>query len=467
MRRPTPWITSSTRQPRDWPMTRKTAAFITLGCKINQYETEAIREEVLGLGYEEVPPEKPADVYVVNTCAVTATAGVKSRKAMLRAARTNPETRIIVVGCSTAAEKETFARIPQVVFLAGNEEKAQVASFLEGSWKPGEPFPDRDRDILSLRISRYRDRTRATIKVQDGCNNFCSFCIIPHLRGISRSRHPDAVVEEVRRLADAGYLEVVISGIHLQDYGLDLEPRTTLVELLGRIGEVDGLERIRLSSLGPRAFRPELIDVLDSPRFCRHWHIPIQSGSDPVLAVMRRGYTLEEYRQAVARLRERFRDPAITTDVIVGHPGETRERFEESVEVYRELEFPKIHVFPFSAREGTLATKILDERVEPPEIRRRAAVLGELEKKMGLEFRRRSVGDVLEVLVEGEARGDPSSLEGLTGRYQRVRFPAPSSFSRQRFPGTLQQVRALEVTADGLAGEWAERPVEGPEEATA
>lgn len=438
-------------------MRPKTAAFYTLGCKINQYETEAIREQVLDLGYAEVPFTSPADVYVVNTCAVTAVAGSKSRKAALRAARTNPAARIVVVGCSTENEKTAIAKIPQVALLAGNEEKALVASFLDGGWKPGEPFPERDADILSLDVSRYRDRTRATIKVQDGCNNFCSFCIIPHLRGLSRSRHPDAVVEEVRRLVGSGYLEVVLSGVHLQDYGADLDPPSSLAELLRRVAGVAGLSRIRLSSLGPRAFTPELIDVLADPVFCRHWHVPIQSGSDRVLRAMRRGYTLADFEDVVALLRERFEEPAVTTDIIVGHPGEGPLEFEESLNVYRRLEFAKIHVFPFSPREGTLAPKLKEERVDPLEIRRRARLLGEIDKEWGRAYRCRFVGRRLEVLVEGMSRNG-GFLEGLTGRYVRVRFPPPGEFAARRFPGTVRVVRATALSGDGLVGEWAEEP---------
>ena len=459
-------------------MKRKTAAFITLGCKINQYETEAIREEVLNLGYEEVSPHEAADVYVVNTCAVTRTAGVKSRKYTLRAARTNPDARIIVVGCSTPSEREKYAEIPQVVFLAGNEEKARVASFIAGSWKPGEVSRDRggdrasepdasepdaselDRDILSLSVSRYSKRTRATVKVQDGCNNFCSFCIIPHLRGLSRSRPPEGVIEEIRRLTAAGSIEVVLSGIHLQDYGLDLDPPMTLVELLRRVSSIDGLRRIRLSSLGPGAFGPELLDLLEDPVFCRHWHVPIQAGCDGVLARMRRGYTLEEYSSKIERLRERFDEPAITTDVIVGHPGETAELFERSLEVYQELRFSKIHVFPFSLREGTLASKMKEGRVTPDEIRERARRLGEVDREMAAAYRSRFLGEEIEVLVEAESKESPGFLEGLSDRYVRMSFPSPSESARRRFPGTLRRVRATGLGSRGLVGEWAERPVE-------
>ncbi|MEM7263065.1 MAG: tRNA (N(6)-L-threonylcarbamoyladenosine(37)-C(2))-methylthiotransferase MtaB [Planctomycetota bacterium] len=440
-------------------MIQKTAAFITLGCKINQYETEAIREDVLDIGYDEVGPNDPADVYVVNTCSVTAMAGSKSRKAILRAARKNPEARIVVVGCSSPEEKAKIRQIPQVSFLAGNEEKGMVASFLDGNWKPGEPIPDGE-GVLNLSISRYRGRTRATLKVQDGCNNFCSFCIIPHLRGTSRSRPADAVVDEVRRLVDAGFVELVVSGIHLQDYGLDLSPRLNLVDLLRRVAEVEGLERIRLSSLGTQAFTPEFLDLMEHPVFCPHWHIPIQAGSEEVLEIMRRGYTLERFCDVMAELRERFESPAITTDVIVGHPGESDEIFERSAEVYRELEFAKMHVFPFSFREGTLSEKLWrEDPIDPVEIRRRATLVGEIERAAGERYRAGFVGRDLDVLVEGPSKGRDGFLEGLTERYVRVAFPAPSAQSVDRFPGTIHRVRTLSAEGDLLLGEWAESPI--------
>jgi threonylcarbamoyladenosine tRNA methylthiotransferase MtaB len=363
----------------------KTVSFHTFGCRLNQYETEAIREEVLSLGYREVDALEPADVHVVNTCAVTAESGVKARKHVQRVARLNPASRIVVVGCSTKSEKEKLSRIPQVAFLAGNEEKDMVASFLNGGWRPGEPFPERERDIFRLRISRYADRTRANIKVQDGCNDFCSFCIIPFLRGRSRSRHPDAVVEEVRRLVENGYREIVVTGVHLQHYGSDLGPgtglsgsSTTLPGLLRKVAAVAGDARIRMSSIGVRSFTPELIDVLSAPPFCPHWHIPLQSGSDAVLERMRRDYRLDDFRRVVATLAARFEDPSITTDVIVGHPGEGEADFERTLDAAREFGFSKIHVFPFSARRGTAAADFPDA-VPPPVVAGRKTRLAALE----------------------------------------------------------------------------------------
>lgn len=442
----------------------KTAAFVTLGCKINHYETQAIREEVLDLGYREVEHTEVADVYVVNTCSVTAMSGTKSRKYVQRVARTNPRARVVVVGCSTPSEREQLAKIPQVAVLAGNEEKTLVASYLDGGWKPGEPLPEKSEDIFSLNVSRYTGRTRANVKVQDGCNSFCSFCVIPFLRGRSRSRHPDAVVEEIRRLVDAGFVEVVVTGVHLQDYGDDLSPRIGLAELLERVQTIDGLERVRLSSISPKSFDERLYDVLEAPVFCPHFHIPIQSGSDRVLKTMRRDYTVDEFRAVLAELERRRGRVAFSTDVIVGHPGESDAEFEETLDACREFGFSKIHAFPYSRREDTLASK-LKEFVDPLEVRRRAFVLRELADELALGYKRPFVGETVQVLVEGESDRDSGSengerqespfLAGFSERYLKVRFPAPSAMSVERFPGTVQPVTVLCAESDALEGEWA------------
>jgi threonylcarbamoyladenosine tRNA methylthiotransferase MtaB len=343
-----------------------------------------------------------------------------------------------------------------VAFLAGNEEKEMVASFLNGGWKPGDPFPARGKASLDSRISSYADRTRANIKVQDGCDRFCSFCVIPFLRGRSRSRDPGDVVDEVRRLVENGYRELVITGVHLQDYGLDLSPPSSLPALLRDIAAAAGDSRIRLSSIGARSFGPELLEVLEHPAFCPHWHIPLQSGSDAVLERMRRDHGIREMRDVVGSLRERFEEPSITTDIIVGHPGESAADFELTLEAARELRFAKIHVFPYSPREGTLAWK-LGGHVDALEVRRRARVLRELEAELALDFRRSFVGREVRVLVEGRhgrAKDGEAALEGLTERYLRVRFEAPSEHARDRFPGTFQDVVVESAGEAEALGRW-------------
>lgn len=431
-------------------LTMTTVAFITHGCKINQYETEALRERIVRLGYREVSPSSPADVYVVNTCSVTSTAAAKSRRSVLRAVRRSPGARVVVVGCSTEAERARLARIPQVLLAGGHEEKALVVPLLVGDWSPGEaPPPD---SPAPEGISRFRERTRATVKVQDGCDSFCSFCIIPHLRGRSRSRPPEEIEAELRRLVAAGYREVVVSGVHLQDYGRDRPGGPSLAGLLRRVGSVEGLERVRLSSLGPGAFTAELLDVLDDPLFCRHWHIPLQAGADPVLERMRRGYAISRYEEVIASLRARFERPAITTDVIVAHPGETDELFEESLGRYRSFGFAKMHVFPYSEREGTLAARLWPP-LRPEVVKARVARVVEADRAGARDWRSRFLGERLDVLVEGPARGAPTGwLEGVTGRYLRVRFPVEPGAAPDRLPGTVQPVVAGELTDEGVAG---------------
>ncbi len=412
----------------------RSCAFVTLGCKVNQYETEAVREEILALGLEEISPEEPADLYVVNTCSVTGTSGSKSRRAVLRLARRNPSSRIVVMGCSSKAERGLLSKIPQVAVVVGNQEKGMVSSIVEAGLtgrrtdRPPDPVT---RGVMELQIQSFQSRTRAYIKVQDGCNEFCSFCIIPHLRGRSRSRPKNLVLDELRRLAASGYREVVLTGIHLEDYGADLVPQGNLRDLLREFAGVardEGVWRIRLSSLGPRAFTRDLVDLLRDPLFCPHWHIPLQSGDDDVLKRMRRGYTVRQFRTALDSLRETFQRPSITTDVLLGHPGETEEGFRKTLAICEEAGFSKIHIFPFSPREGTRSAK-LNGRVPREEITRRIRKLRFLERSLALEYKNQFIGEVVEILVEGtgmkgSGNRDPDRVEGYTDRYLKVQAPA-------------------------------------------
>jgi threonylcarbamoyladenosine tRNA methylthiotransferase MtaB len=444
-----------------------TCAFVTLGCKINQYETEAVREEILDLGYREVPSRQPADVYIVNTCSVTRRSGVKSRRYIQRVARLNPESKILVMGCSTPSEKEAFRQVPQIAVLAGNEEKAMIASFLEAGVRPGDlvpsgpipqlrvpkrnaPLPDGvTRDMMDLTISRFEGRTRGYIKIQDGCNSFCSFCIIPYLRGLSRSRDPQSVLDEARRMAENGFRELVLAGIHLQDFGEDIDGEWNLARLLRELREIAGevgLFRIRLSSIGVQSFTPEMVDVLRDPLFCPHWHIPIQSGDDGVLVRMRRDYSRQEFLDTVGFLSEAFDDPSITTDVIVGHPGEDDAAFQNTVDLCTEVGFAKMHLFPYSQREGTRAAE-MDDQVPQHLIQARMKHLGLLEKELARTYKQRFLGRSVEVLVEGPAPVSEAIAEGLTERYIKVRFPVESTDRVGELANTLQHVEIEEIAA--------------------
>lgn len=426
-----------------------TVAFITFGCKVNQYDAEALREAALALGYEEAPPAERADVYVVTTCTVTAEGFAKSRRAVLRAARRSPGSKILVVGCSTEEDRRSLGPLPQIALAGGNEAKALVPGFLSGEWAPGRPAPEA-RELWTRGIERFHGRTRACVKVQDGCDRFCSFCIVPLVRGRSRSRPPGDVVEEARRLAGNGYREIVVSGVRIQDYGKDLGMTSGLASLLLRIAEVPGILRIRLSSLGPTGFDERLLDAFENPVFCPHWHIPLQSGSDAVLARMRRDYRAADFLSLVEALRARFEDPSVSTDIVVGLPGETEADFEETLRVSRMAGFSKIHVFPYSRREGTLASRFGGE-VPRSEIRRRARAARRLESELALAYKARFVGKEVRVLVEGRARSPgPDSpahvarvLEGFTERYVRVAFEEPEPGALGRLRGTLQRVFVL------------------------
>lgn len=449
------------------PSDAPTCAFVTLGCKINQYETEAVREEILDLGYSEVPSREPADVYVVNTCSVTRRSGVKSRRYIQRVARLNPGCKILVMGCSTPSEKESFRAVPQVAVLAGNEEKGMIASFLKAGVRPGELVPDGpipelrvpkrnaalpdgvSRDMMDLKISRFEGRTRGYIKIQDGCNSFCSFCIIPYLRGLSRSRDPRSVLDEARRLGVSGFREVVLAGIHLQDYGDDLEGNWNLARLLRELRQVAsevGLWRIRLSSIGVQSFTPEMVEALRDPLFCPHWHIPIQSGDDGVLERMRRDYTRAEFLRTVEFLWETFPDPSITTDVIVGHPGEDDRAFQNTVDLAVEVGFAKMHLFPYSQREGTRAAE-MEDQVPPHVIHARMKQLAVLERELAVGYKKRFLDLDVEVLVEGAAPVSETIAEGLTERYIKVRFPLRDGQKVHEIENTLQNIRVTDIPA--------------------
>lgn len=426
-----------------------TVAFITFGCKVNQYDAEALREAALALGYEEVSSAERADVYVVSTCTVTAEGFAKSRRAVLRAARRNPGAKILVVGCSTEEDRRSLGPSPQIALAGGNDAKCLVPSFLAGDWAPGRPAPEVP-ELWTRGIERFHGRTRACVKVQDGCDRFCSFCVVPFVRGRSRSRPSQDVVEEVRRLAANGYREIVVSGVRIQDYGKDLGMASGLAGLLLRIAEVPGILRIRLSSLGPTGFDERLLAAFENPIFCPHWHIPLQSGSDAVLARMRRDYRAAEFLGLVEALRERFEDPSVSTDVVVGFPGETEADFEETLRVSRRAGFSKIHVFPYSRREGTLASRFGGEAPRS-EVRRRAGALRALEAELALAYKARFVGREVGVLVEGRARGaEPDAparrarvLEGFTERYVRVAFEEPEPGALGRLRGTIERVLIL------------------------
>ena len=428
-------------------------AFATVGCRLNQFETDALRGRAQVAAAEIVSFESPADVYVINTCTITAEADADSRQLARRAIRRNPSALVVVTGCYAQAAPETVAAIPGVDLVLGNQEKARLFTFLREVRKNGAPEV-RVRAIAGLRRidgDEYGpgidpDRTRAFLKVQDGCDYACSFCIVPAVRGPNRSLPPGRILDEIGRLHAGGFPEVVLTGIHLGTYGRDLSPRTSLVELCRRIVALPESPRIRLSSLDPHEVTPELIELLAaSARFCRHLHLPLQSGDEAVLRRMRRGHTAAEFRSLVERLVGAVPGIAVTADVIVGFPGEDDHAFQTTRDLLESLPLAGLHVFGYSRRAGTEAAA-LPAQVPRAVRKERSRVLRGLAAHKGEEFRRRFVGAVLDAVVL-HRDGEPGRREGLTDNYLRVWFPGESALQGSRI-----RVRVDGVTDRGLEG---------------
>lgn len=409
-------------------------AFATLGCKVNQYDTQALSELFVRFGFDVVGFDEAADVYVVNTCAVTAAGDRKSRQVIRRAVRrARGQAAVMVTGCLAQLRGEALAAMEGVSAVVGTDRRRRLVDLalqwvatrqgrFGGEVEPPTVLRRRRPGYEELPIASFADRSRAVVKVQDGCDEMCSFCIVPYTRGAARSRRPEAVVDEVRRLVDRGYRELVLSGVHLGAYGKDLGDGTTLTRLLERIEEVPGQFRVRLSSLLPASLTEELVAAWGrSGRLCPHLHLSLQSGDDAVLRAMGRRYTADEVRRRVGRLREAVPDLAISCDIIVGFPGETDPAFERTARLLEELGAMRLHLFPFSPRPGTRAAR-LGGGVPVEVVRRRMQALQALEDRLALAFHRTLEGRDVEVLVE-QPEAEAAWPEGVDGHYVRVELP--------------------------------------------
>ena len=383
---------------------KRRAAFHTLGCKVNAYETEAMEELLQTAGYDIVPFNEQADVYVVNTCSVTNIAERKSRQMLHRAKKLNPEAVVVATGCYVQVSEDEARADEAVDLVLGNNQKRQIVSALDAYFE-GRDFDDVLADVEKeqyeeLEVSTVLEHTRAFVKVQDGCNQFCSYCIIPYARGRVRSRRMENVVAEIKRLAEAGIQEVVLTGIHLSSYGREIDGESHLIELIEAIHPIEGISRIRLGSLEPRIITEEFVGRLQKlHKVCPHFHLSLQSGCEATLKRMNRHYTPEEYYEKCKLLRSAFENPAITTDVIVGFPGETEEEFEETRKFLEKVHFYEMHIFRYSRRKGTRADKM--ENQVPDEIKaKRSSELSVLEKKMTKDFRSQWTGKKVSVLLE-------------------------------------------------------------------
>jgi len=423
-------------------------AFYTLGCKVNQYETDSMMSQFEARGYEIVDFNEPADIYIVNTCTVTHLSDRKSRQMLRRGRRTNPRALVVAVGCYPQVNPEILKSMPEVDLFLGNLEKARIVDCVqEALTDGGQPSVEPVGEALTfseMSIKESHDKTRAFIKIQDGCNQFCSYCIIPYARGRSRSRPADKIIAQVRELTARGYREAVLTGIHLESYGRDLE-KTDLWDLLKKLHEATDIERIRLGSLDPGSIPLEIFDWPKIyPRLCPHFHLSLQSGSAGVLKRMNRHYTPEAYEATVKRLRTVYPRVSITTDLIVGFPGETEEEFLETKALAKTLALSDIHVFKYSDRSGTRASGMAGKISEQTKHQRSAELIriGEASKKSYME---QFVGETVSVLFETR-EGD--QWTGHSREYLKV-----TALSRQELSNAIRRVRLLAVAKDRLIGE--------------
>jgi len=408
-----------------------TVAFHTLGCKVNHYETEAIWQLFKEAGYERTEYERVADVYVINTCTVTNTGDKKSRQVIRRAIRKNPDGVICVTGCYAQTSPAEIMAIPGVDIVVGTQDRVKMLEYIEQFKKERQPI-NGVRNIMKTRVYEeldvpaFTDRTRASLKIQEGCNNFCTFCIIPWARGLMRSRDPKEVVAQAQQLVDAGYKEIVLTGIHTGGYGEDLKNYNLAMLLKDLDEQVKGLKRIRISSIEASQISDEVIEVLQkSDKVVRHLHIPIQSGSDTVLKRMRRKYTMEFFAERLDRLKEALPGLAITSDVIVGFPGETEEEFMETYNFIKKYKFSELHVFPYSKRTGTPAAR-MDDQIDEEVKNNRVHRLIELSNQLAKEYASQFEGEVLEVIPEERFKEEPNEdlYVGYTDNYLKVVLPA-------------------------------------------
>lgn len=428
----------------------KTVSFLTLGCKVNQYDSDAMRTIFLQQGYKAVKEEEEADVYVINTCSVTSIGDRKSRQMVRKIRRKYPQAVIAVAGCYAQIAPEIFEAMGDIDVIVGAQNRSKIVEYVEQAQKK-EKTINAVKDIMSVTEfeNLYVDaegetKTRAFIKVQEGCDNYCTFCIIPFARGKLKSRKQKDAVEEIQRLVLKGYREIVLTGIHLGNYGRDLHDGTSLATLVEELLRIPNLLRIRMGSIESVELSDDLINLIkDEPRVCRHLHLPIQSGSDAVLRRMNRHYRLPEYKKLISELREKIPGLALTTDLIVGFPGETEENFMETLETLRELRFSAIHVFPYSQRTGTPAA-VFPNQV-PGDIKKdRVHRVQELEKEISKEYRKTFLQKTVHVLIEEEKNG---YFEGLSDEYIRV-----SITDKNVEKGRLYSVYVENLTEDGLIG---------------
>ncbi|OPX45290.1 tRNA (N(6)-L-threonylcarbamoyladenosine(37)-C(2))-methylthiotransferase MtaB [Clostridium thermobutyricum] len=428
-------------------------AFATLGCRVNVYESEAMTEKFIREGYEVVDFSEKADVYVINTCSVTNMGDKKSRQIIGRARRQNSEAIIAAVGCYSQIAPKEVSSIEGVDVVLGTRNKGDIVYFVNKAREEKKPQIEvsgvlKNKKFENLKIEDYREKTRAFLKIQDGCNRFCTYCLIPYTRGAVCSKDFKVVLNEIKQLAEHGFKEIILSGIHTASYGLDLEGNVTLISLLEEIENIDGIERVRIGSIEPAFFTPEVVEkIKNMKKLCPQFHLSLQSGCTSTLKRMNRRYTADEYEEIVKVLRDNLKDVSITTDVIVGFPGETEEEFNETYEFLKRNKLTKTHIFKFSPRTGTKAHD-MENQIDGKIKEERSKKLIALNKINEREFTKALVGRTMDVLIEQEVKGEEGVYEGYTRNYVKVHVKGIS----EKEIGKIINVKILEEKGDYSIG---------------
>lgn len=397
----------------------RTVKFLTLGCKVNQYDTQVIREQFLSSGFKEINTSCPADFYVVNTCTVTHRSDASSLNFIRRAIKENPKAKLIVTGCLTELDSDRITKIPGVTYIIKNREKER---------------------IVAKGISYFKAHTRAFLKIQDGCDNFCSYCKVPLVRGRSRSKPLSRIINEAKILVKNGFKEIVLTGICLGSYGKDLSSQVNLVEVISAMEKIDGLLRLRLSSIEAGDVSDELIKkIAASCKLCRHLHIPIQSGDDQILKKMKRKYSQAGYISLLGKIKKKIPGIAITTDCLVGFPGETEENFRNTINLVRRILPLKVHIFPYSRREGTLAAQE-KTATSPLVLKERIRRLKNIANSCALNYKKKFLGKKLKVLIEGRMKLKPDYWQGYTDNYLKVMIKSKADLKARIIPVRLKKI---------------------------
>jgi len=428
----------------------KKVAFITLGCKVNTYETEGMKRLFEESGYQITEPEHPADVYIINTCTVTHLSDRKSRQMIRRAKRINPDAIVAAVGCYAQVAPDEVSAIEGVNLVIGNNHKADIVKLVNEASNNSQRTEVSERKFLkdyeNLWIDSYGERIRAILKIQDGCDQFCSYCIIPFARGNVRSRDPGDILKEAKRLSENGFSEIVLTGIHLTSYGKDTGGMS-LIDILNGLNGIEGVKRIRLGSLEPLYMSPDLIKRLSGlEKLCPHFHLSLQSGCDDTLRRMNRKYTTNDYMNIVSNIRNSFMDAAITTDIMVGFPGETDGEFNKTCSFVEQVGFSQAHIFQYSKRKGTRAAD-MENQVPSSVKERRSKILFDICEKSKNNYRDMLPGRAMEVLFENEKEG---MWEGHTANYVPVRV-----VSEKPLAGCIYKVKLIERREDYILGQIA------------